>query len=60
MLETKFNMNLTITREQMIILNNALTTYMTNATFTYNPELTTEINILQERFMECLTEIKSN
>lgn len=60
MKETKFNMNLTITREQMIILNNALTTYMTNATFTYNPELTTEINILQERFMECLTEIKSN
>lgn len=58
MLETRFNMNLTITREQMLILNNALTTYMTNAVFAYNQDLTTEIGILQERFMECLTEVK--
>ena len=60
MLETRFNMNLTITREQMLILNNALTTYMTNAVFTYNQDLITEIGILQERFMECLTEVKEN
>lgn len=58
MLETKYNMNLTITRDQMLILNNALMIYMTNAVFTYNPDLTTEISILQERFIECLTEVK--
>lgn len=58
MLTTKVNMNLTITREQMLILTNALTLYMTNSTFCQNPDLATEVNILQEKFCECLTEEK--
>lgn len=58
MLTTKFNMNLTITREQMLILSNALTIYMNNSIFCQNPDLATEVNILQEKFCECLTEQK--
>lgn len=56
--KTKFIMKLTITRDEMLILNNALNLYMLSLVYAGSGDIVTDSIILQDKIMENLTEKK--
>lgn len=56
--KTRFIMNLTITRDEMLMLNNALNLYMLSLVYAGSGDIVTDSIILQDKIMESLTEKK--